>query len=100
MLILSIQQSFLNLSLPPPAKFDPPVIEEIRAEDNGCLTLRWSLSAQQSWMRDSYMNLELRVKTADSSQWTSKPVSTAQHKKSTSENQFTNYDSVVRNTAL
>ncbi|XP_056900960.1 granulocyte colony-stimulating factor receptor isoform X1 [Takifugu flavidus] len=55
------------------AKFDPPVIKKIQAKAHGCLTLSWSLSPQQAWMRTSSMDLELRVKTAGSSQWISKP---------------------------
>lgn len=69
------QWSFLNPSFFPPAKFDPPVIKKIQAKAHGCLTLSWSLSPQQAWMRPSSMDLELRVKTAGSSQWISKPVS-------------------------
>lgn len=51
------------------------MIEEIPAKVHGCLTLRWRLSSRQAWMHASRMDLELRVKTAGSSQWISKPVS-------------------------
>lgn len=56
------------------------MIKEIRAKGYGCLNLWWSLNHKQDWMSDNKMNLELRVKTADSSQWISKPVSTVHYK--------------------
>ncbi|XP_063735028.1 granulocyte colony-stimulating factor receptor isoform X2 [Eleginops maclovinus] len=58
------------------AKFDPPTILKIQAESKryGCLKLSWSLSQQQAWMRDLRLNLEVRIKTADSSYWSEQPI--------------------------
>uniref|UniRef100_A0A3B4YYQ3 Interleukin-6 receptor subunit beta-like n=1 Tax=Stegastes partitus TaxID=144197 RepID=A0A3B4YYQ3_9TELE len=53
------------------AKFDPPEILQIQVMPKryGCLRLRWSLSPNQLWMRNKHMNLEVRLRTADSNQW-------------------------------
>ncbi|XP_040900935.1 granulocyte colony-stimulating factor receptor [Toxotes jaculatrix] len=58
------------------AKFDPPKIVKVEAVSKryGCLKLSWSLSQQQAWMRNYPMNLEVRLKTADSSQWSEQPI--------------------------
>lgn len=60
------------------AKFDPPTILKIHTvpKRHGCLKLSWNLSHQQTWIRISRLNLELRLKTAESSQWIDQPVST------------------------
>ncbi|XP_039974588.1 granulocyte colony-stimulating factor receptor isoform X2 [Xiphias gladius] len=57
-------------------KFDPPKILKVEAVPKryGCLKLSWSLSQHQAWMHDYCLNLELRFKTADSSQWSEKPI--------------------------
>lgn len=62
------------------AKFDPPKIQRIEAvpKRNGCLRLSWSLSQHQAWMCDYRLNLEVRLKSADSNQWNKQPVSTNQ----------------------
>lgn len=59
------------------AKFDPPKILTVEAVPKryGCLRLSWSLSQHQAWMRDCRLNLEVRLKTADSSQWSGQPIS-------------------------
>lgn len=54
------------------------MIQEVQARGLTCLSLRWSLSHE--WMQDCRMDLELRVKTADSNQWISKPVSEIHYK--------------------
>lgn len=53
------------------AKFDPPVILEIYnvPKKFGCLKLRWSLSPDQFWMYSYRLNMEVRLKTAESSLW-------------------------------
>ncbi|XP_070768159.1 granulocyte colony-stimulating factor receptor [Enoplosus armatus] len=58
------------------AKFDPPTILKVQVVPKryGCLKLSWSLSLHQAWMRDSRLNLEVRLKTADSSQWSEQPI--------------------------
>lgn len=58
------------------AKFDPPTILKVQAVPKryGCLRLSWTLSQQQAWMRDFRLNLEVRLKTADSSQWSEQPI--------------------------
>lgn len=60
------------------AKFDPPAITKFEAvpKKNGCLKLNWRLSQQQAWMRSCRLNLEVRLRTADSSEWSDQPVST------------------------
>ncbi|KAM9723100.1 granulocyte colony-stimulating factor receptor-like isoform 1-T4 [Menidia menidia] len=57
------------------AKFDPPKIRAIQVVPKrlGCLRLSWSLSQHQVWMRN-YLNLEVRLKTADSSSWSEKTI--------------------------
>nr|XP_057909244.1 granulocyte colony-stimulating factor receptor [Doryrhamphus excisus]XP_057909245.1 granulocyte colony-stimulating factor receptor [Doryrhamphus excisus] len=55
------------------AKFDPPKIVKIQVVQFGCLRLRWDLSQHQHWMKD-YVSLEVRVKTAASSQWNQPPI--------------------------
>ncbi|KAK1895585.1 Granulocyte colony-stimulating factor receptor [Dissostichus eleginoides] len=57
------------------AKFDPPILK-IQAVPRryGCLQLSWSLSQQQAWMRDFRLNLEVRLKTADSRYWSEQPI--------------------------
>uniref|UniRef100_A0A7N6AG06 Colony stimulating factor 3 receptor (granulocyte) n=1 Tax=Anabas testudineus TaxID=64144 RepID=A0A7N6AG06_ANATE len=58
------------------AKFDPPNIQRVEAvaKRNGCLKLSWSLSQQQAWMSGHRLNLEVRLKPADSNQWSEQPV--------------------------
>ncbi|XP_018555599.1 granulocyte colony-stimulating factor receptor [Lates calcarifer] len=58
------------------AKFDPPKILEVEAvpKKYGCLKLRWSLSQHQAWMSNLFLNLEVRLKTADSNQWSEQPI--------------------------
>ncbi|XP_059194532.1 granulocyte colony-stimulating factor receptor [Centropristis striata] len=58
------------------AKFDVPTIEKVQAVPKrlGCLKLSWTLSQQQAWMRDYRLNVEVRLKTADSSQWSEPPI--------------------------
>ncbi|TKS82367.1 Granulocyte colony-stimulating factor receptor [Collichthys lucidus] len=58
------------------AKFDPPTILNIQAMPKryGCLKLSWTLSEQQAWMRDSRLNLEVRLQTADSSRSAEQPI--------------------------
>ncbi|KAM9353902.1 granulocyte colony-stimulating factor receptor [Symphorus nematophorus] len=53
------------------AKFDPPKILKVEAVPTryGCLKLTWGLSQQQAWMRNCHLNLEVHLKTVDSSQW-------------------------------
>lgn len=53
------------------AKFDPPVLEDVRAEPYayGCLSLRWRLSEQQAWVRTN-LAVEVRFRTADGEAWT------------------------------
>ncbi|XP_076592347.1 granulocyte colony-stimulating factor receptor [Chaetodon auriga] len=54
------------------AKFDPPTILKVQAvpKKYGCLKLSWGLSQHQAWMHSFQLNLEVRLKTVDSSQWT------------------------------
>lgn len=58
------------------AKFDPPKILKMQVVPKryGCLRLSWSLSQQQIWMRDLRLNLEVRLKTLDGSQWNEQPI--------------------------
>ncbi|XP_019122695.2 granulocyte colony-stimulating factor receptor [Larimichthys crocea] len=58
------------------AKFDPPTILNIQAMPKryGCLKLSWTLSEQQAWMRNSRLNLEVRLQTADSSRSAEQPI--------------------------
>lgn len=53
------------------AKFDQPKILKVEAvpKKYGCLKLRWCLSQHQAWMHSYHLILEVRLKTADSSQW-------------------------------
>lgn len=53
------------------AKFDPPNIVEIQVVPKryGCLRLSWRLSEHQAWMQNHRLNTEVRLKTADSSEW-------------------------------
>ncbi|CAN9513827.1 unnamed protein product [Ophioblennius macclurei] len=53
------------------AKFDPPTILRIQVVPGryGCLTLSWCLSEEQAWLRNQILNIEVRLKTADSSEW-------------------------------
>ncbi|KAM6935147.1 granulocyte colony-stimulating factor receptor [Lycodopsis pacificus] len=57
------------------AKFDPPTIRKIETVPKryGCLKLSWSLSQHQAWMH-FHLNLEVRLMTADSSQWNEQPI--------------------------
>ncbi|XP_020489152.1 granulocyte colony-stimulating factor receptor isoform X1 [Labrus bergylta] len=55
------------------AKFDPPIILQAVSTKYGCLKLSWRLSHHQDWMLEA-LNLEVRLKTADSSQWTEQPI--------------------------
>ncbi|XP_075907045.1 granulocyte colony-stimulating factor receptor isoform X3 [Nelusetta ayraudi] len=50
------------------AKFDPPSIVKILA-GSGCLKVNWSMSQQQTWMKNYKLNLEVRLRAADSGQW-------------------------------
>ncbi|XP_041649322.1 granulocyte colony-stimulating factor receptor isoform X2 [Cheilinus undulatus] len=58
------------------AKFDTPMIQFIQTAPQrfGCLKLSWSLSPHQTWMSDYRLSVEVRIKTADSSQWREEPV--------------------------
>ncbi|XP_061574458.1 granulocyte colony-stimulating factor receptor [Cololabis saira] len=57
------------------AKFDPPEIVKIHEpEKAGCLSLSWNLSPHQDWLTSTRLNLEVRLKTADSSEWTEEPI--------------------------
>uniref|UniRef100_UPI0037E78A7F granulocyte colony-stimulating factor receptor n=1 Tax=Semicossyphus pulcher TaxID=241346 RepID=UPI0037E78A7F len=67
------------------AKFDPPTILNIQAASKryGCLKLSWSLSQHQAWMQGDRLNLEVRLKTADSSRWSEQPIPVRQVKPTT-----------------
>lgn len=54
------------------------MILEVQAVGFGCISLSWKLSHE--WMQGLRMDLELRVKTTDSNQWTNKPVSEIHYK--------------------
>ncbi|XP_058504672.1 granulocyte colony-stimulating factor receptor [Solea solea] len=58
------------------AKFDPPKIVMVEAMPKryGCLKLSWSLSRHQAWMHDYRLNLEIRLKTAGSGQWSERAI--------------------------
>ncbi|XP_034554640.1 granulocyte colony-stimulating factor receptor [Notolabrus celidotus] len=58
------------------AKFDPPNILNIEVPPKklGCLKLRWSLSKNEAWIMDCCLNLEVRLRTADSIQWSQRPI--------------------------
>ncbi|XP_068426122.1 granulocyte colony-stimulating factor receptor isoform X2 [Clinocottus analis] len=58
------------------AKFGRPTILKMQAVPKryGCLKLSWSLSQQEVWMRSLQLNLEVRLTTADSSQWSEQPI--------------------------
>ncbi|MED6291214.1 hypothetical protein CHARACLAT_021156, partial [Characodon lateralis] len=66
------------------AKFDQPIIAKIGVQPKrlGCLNMTWSLSKQQSWIRYLAVNLEVRLKTAGSDQWSDPPVPFSQVKSS------------------
>ncbi|KAJ8290217.1 hypothetical protein GJAV_G00010120 [Gymnothorax javanicus] len=53
------------------AKFDPPVLVDVRAEPNffRCLSLRWRLSDQQQWMIED-LAVEVRFRPTYSDKWT------------------------------
>ncbi|XP_029308438.1 granulocyte colony-stimulating factor receptor [Cottoperca gobio] len=57
------------------AKFDRPTILKFQASPKSysCLKLSWSLSQHQAWMCDQ-LNLEVQLKTGDSSQWSAPPI--------------------------
>ncbi|KAL3059818.1 hypothetical protein OYC64_014419 [Pagothenia borchgrevinki] len=57
------------------AKLDPLILK-IQAVPRryGCLQLSWSLSQQQAWMGEFRLNLEVRLKTADSPDWSAQPI--------------------------
>ncbi|XP_019948150.2 granulocyte colony-stimulating factor receptor [Paralichthys olivaceus] len=57
------------------AKFDPPKILKVEAVPirSGCLRLSWSLSQHQAWILNYRLNLEVRLKTTESRQW-SEPI--------------------------
>ncbi|XP_053183920.1 granulocyte colony-stimulating factor receptor [Scomber japonicus] len=57
------------------AKFDQPRILKVEVVPRryGCLKLSWCLSQHQAWMHNFHLSLEVRLKTADSSQW-SEPI--------------------------
>uniref|UniRef100_A0A8C7FG76 Uncharacterized protein n=1 Tax=Oncorhynchus kisutch TaxID=8019 RepID=A0A8C7FG76_ONCKI len=56
------------------AKVDPPKVPKVQAEPKryGCLRLSWGLSEQQVWV--TIVTLEVRLKTANSKQWSEEPV--------------------------
>ncbi|KAM4735338.1 granulocyte colony-stimulating factor receptor-like isoform 2-T2 [Anableps anableps] len=58
------------------AKFGRPSIVKIDVESKrlGCLKLTWGLSPREAWTRHIPLNFELRLKTADSDQWSSPPI--------------------------
>uniref|UniRef100_UPI003AAABF6E granulocyte colony-stimulating factor receptor n=1 Tax=Centroberyx gerrardi TaxID=166262 RepID=UPI003AAABF6E len=58
------------------AKFDPPEILKVQVEPkrHGCLRLSWSLSQHQAWVPVSHLNLQVRLKSAGSSQWSEQPI--------------------------
>lgn len=60
------------------AKFDPPSIVKILA-GSGCLNVKWTMAQQQTWMKNYRLNLEIRLKLADSDQWPEQLVSTIPH---------------------
>lgn len=68
------------------AKFDPPKILTLEAVPRryGCLKLSWSLSQHQAWTSNLRLNLEVQLKTADSSQWSEQPILVNQTKPSRS----------------
>ncbi|XP_062279029.1 granulocyte colony-stimulating factor receptor [Scomber scombrus] len=57
------------------AKFDQPKILKVEVVPRryGCLRLSWCLSQHQAWMHNFHLSLEVRLKTADRSQW-SEPI--------------------------
>lgn len=63
-----------------PAKLDPPMIIRVETvpKRNGCLKLRWALEQHQAWVSEQRLNLEVRLKPADSNEWNEQPVSTKQ----------------------
>lgn len=78
-MLLEIQNALLeksNMSVFLPVKLDQPSIVKIGVVPKrfGCLQLTWKLSKQQAWLHHNPFNLDIRLKTADSSQ----PVSSAQ----------------------
>lgn len=57
------------------AKFDPPSIVKILA-GSGCLNVSWEMFQRQTWIRNYKLNLEIRLRVADSDQWPEQLVST------------------------
>ncbi|KAJ8340845.1 hypothetical protein SKAU_G00331360 [Synaphobranchus kaupii] len=50
------------------AKFDLPVLEDVRAYRLGCLHLQWRLSHEQRWVTSDLM-VQVRFRTTDSEAW-------------------------------
>ncbi|XP_074509200.1 granulocyte colony-stimulating factor receptor-like isoform X1 [Sebastes fasciatus] len=71
------------------AKFDPPSIVKVQAvpKKYGCLNLSWALFQRQKWLNDWKLNLEIRLKTADSSEWSEQPILVDRVKPTTRVNQ-------------
>ncbi|XP_053736981.1 granulocyte colony-stimulating factor receptor [Synchiropus splendidus] len=67
-----------NVTLEPvsAAKFDQPSILRLHSMPKrfGCLSLTWALSPHQKWMKDLFLTLEVRMKPAESSEWTHAPI--------------------------
>ncbi|KAM3873055.1 granulocyte colony-stimulating factor receptor [Diretmus argenteus] len=63
------------------AKFDPPKILKVEAWPNryGCLRLSWGLAQHQAWVEN--LNLQVRLKSVQSSQWSEQPVTFAMPKR-------------------
>ncbi|KAM9851693.1 granulocyte colony-stimulating factor receptor [Aulostomus maculatus] len=61
----------LNLEPVSAAKFDPPTILSLQAvyKRYDCLKLSWDLSQEQTWMDHLNLILNVRLKTAEGSQW-------------------------------
>lgn len=59
------------------AKFDPPTIVGLQPvpKKYGCLRLSWCLSEDQAWTRNLRLSLDVRLRTAESSEWIDPPVS-------------------------
>lgn len=70
--------SFQHLTTSFSAKFDPPSIVKILA-GSGCLSVNWILSQQQTWMKNYRLNLEIRLRVADSDEGSEQLVSTISH---------------------
>lgn len=56
------------------AKFDQPSITDMVPTRFGCLELKWRLPLDQEWICHNPLNLEVRLKTADSDQWSNPPI--------------------------